>query len=166
MSFLLTDAGLLFWMLIVFGIVFFILAKYGFPVIVDMIDERKKLIDESVQNAKEANEKLAAINAESEAILRNAHEEQAKILREAANTRDELIKEARKKAEVEGEKMLAETRRIIEMEKEDAIRDIRRQVAILSVDIAEKILRRELSSETKQHSVIEELIDENIAIKS
>lgn len=166
MSFLLPDAGLLFWMLIVFGIVFFILAKYGFPVIVDMIDERKKLIDESVQNAKEANEKLAAINAESEAILRNAHEEQAKILREAANTRDELIKEARKKAEVEGEKMLAETRRIIEMEKEDAIRDIRRQVAILSVDIAEKILRRELSSETKQHSVIEELIDENIAIKS
>lgn len=166
MSFLLPDAGLLFWMLIVFGIVFFILAKYGFPVIVDMIDERKKLIDESVQNAKEANEKLAAINAESEAILRSAHEEQAKILREAANTRDELIKEARKKAEVEGEKMLAETRRIIEMEKEDAIRDIRRQVAILSVDIAEKILRRELSSETKQHSVIEELIDENIAIKS
>ncbi|MBR3883839.1 MAG: F0F1 ATP synthase subunit B [Bacteroidaceae bacterium] len=166
MSFLLPDAGLLFWMLIVFGVVFFILAKYGFPVIIDMIDERKKLIDESVQNAKEANEKLAAINAESEAILRNAHEEQAKILREAANTRDELIKEARKKAEFEGEKMLAETRHIIEMEKEDAIRDIRRQVAILSVDIAEKILRRELSSETKQHSVIEELIDEDIAIKS
>ncbi len=166
MSFLLPDAGLLFWMLIVFGVVFFILAKYGFPVIIDMIDERKKLIDESVQNAKEANEKLAAINAESEAILRNAHEEQAKILREAANTRDELIKEARKKAELEGEKMLAETRHIIEMEKEDAIRDIRRQVAILSVDIAEKILRRELSSETKQHSVIEELIDEDIAIKS
>ncbi len=166
MSFLLPDAGLLFWMLIVFGIVFFILAKYGFPVIVGMIDERKRLIDESVQNAKEANEKLAAINAESEAILRTAHEEQAKILRDAAITRDELIKEARKRAEQEGEKMLAETRRIIEMEKEDAIRDIRRQVAILSVDIAEKILRKELSSDTKQYSVIEELIDEKITTNS
>lgn len=166
MSFLLPDAGLLFWMLIVFGIVFFILAKYGFPVIVGMIDERKRLIDESVQNAKEANEKLAAINAESEAILRTAHEEQAKILRDAAITRDELIKEARKRAEQEGEKMLAETRRIIEMEKEDAIRDIRRQVAILSVDIAERILRKELSSDTKQYSVIEELIDEKITTNS
>lgn len=165
MSFLLPDAGLLFWMLVVFGIVFFILAKYGFPVIVGMLDERKKLIDESVLNAKKANEKLAEINAESEAILKTAHEEQARILREAAVTRDELIKDARKKAEAEGAKMLAETRRVIEMEKEDAIRDIRRQVAVLSVEIAEKILRRELSSDAKQYSVIEELIDDNNVVK-
>ena len=65
MSFLLPDAGLLFWMLVVFGIVFFILARYGFPAIVAMLDERKRLIDESVQSAKEANERLVAINATS-----------------------------------------------------------------------------------------------------
>ena len=136
MSFLLPDAGLLFWMLVVFGIVFFILARYGFPAIVAMLDERKRLIDESVQSAKEANERLVAINAESEAILKSARDEQARLLREATAMRDELIKEAREKAEKEGEKMLAETRRVIEMEKEEAVRDIRRQVALLSVEVA------------------------------
>lgn len=163
MSFLLPDAGLLFWMLVVFGIVFFILSRYGFPAIIDMVNERKKFIDESVQSAKEANEKLAAINAESQAILKSAHDEQARLLREAATMRDELIKEARERAEKEGEKMLAETRRVIEMEKEDAVRDIRRQVAILSVEIAQKILRRELSDDVKQKSVIEQLINETIS---
>lgn len=163
MSFLLPDAGLLFWMLVVFGIVFFILSRYGFPAIIDMVNERKKFIDESVQSAKEANEKLAAINAESQAILKSAHDEQARLLREAATMRDELIKEARERAEKEGEKMLAETRRVIEMEKEDAVRDIHRQVAILSVEIAQKILRRELSDDVKQESVIEQLINETIS---
>lgn len=162
MSFLLPDAGLLFWMLIVFGIVFFILARYGFPAIVAMLDERKKLIDESVQSAKEANERLVAINAESEAILKSARDEQARLLREATAMREELIKEARERAEKEGEKMLAETRRVIEMEKQDALRDIRRQVAILSVEVAQKILRRELSDENKQRSVIEALINETV----
>ncbi len=162
MSFLLPDAGLLFWMLIVFGIVFFILARYGFPAIVAMLDERKRLIDESVQSAKEANERLVAINAESEAILKSARDEQARLLREATAMREELIKDARERAEKEGEKMLAETRRVIEMEKQDALRDIRRQVAILSVEVAQKILRRELSDENKQHSVIEALINETV----
>ena len=162
MSFLLPDAGLLFWMLVVFGIVFFILARYGFPAIVAMLDERKRLIDESVQSAKEANERLVAINAESEAILKSARDEQARLLREATAMRDELIKEAREKAEKEGEKMLAETRRVIEMEKEDAVRDIRRQVAILSVEVAQKILRRELSDDVRQQSVIESLINETV----
>ena len=162
MSFLLPDAGLLFWMLVVFGIVFFILARYGFPAIVAMLDERKKLIDESVQSAKEANERLVAINAESEAILKSARDEQARLLREATAMREELIKEARERAEKEGEKMLAETRRVIEMEKQDALRDIRRQVAILSVEVAQKILRRELSDENKQRSVIEALINETV----
>ena len=162
MSFLLPDAGLLFWMLVVFGIVFFILARYGFPAIVAMLDERKRLIDESVQSAKEANERLVAINAESDAILKSARDEQARLLREATAMRDELIKEAREKAEKEGEKMLAETRRVIEMEKEEAVRDIRRQVALLSVEVAQKILRRELSDENKQRSVIEALINETV----
>lgn len=149
-------------MLIVFGIVFFILARYGFPAIVAMLDERKRLIDESVQSAKEANERLVAINAESEAILKSARDEQARLLREATAMREELIKEARERAGKEGEKMLAETRRVIEMEKEEAVRDIRRQVAELSVEVAQKILRRELSDENKQRSVIEALINETV----
>lgn len=165
MSFLLPDAGLLFWMLVVFGIVFFILAKFGFPAIVGMVDERKRLIDESVRNAQEANERLKAVNAESEALINAAREEQAKILREATAMRNDLVNEARKKAEAESEKIIAEARNIIRMEKEDAVRDVRRQVATLSVEIAEKILRRELSDKERQNAVIEKLIDESVKEK-
>ncbi|MBR5475267.1 MAG: F0F1 ATP synthase subunit B [Bacteroidaceae bacterium] len=165
MSFLLPDAGLLFWMLVVFGIVFFILAKFGFPAIVGMVDERKRLIDESVRNAQEANERLKAVNAESEELLKAAREEQAKILREAAAMRNDLLNEARKKAEADGEKIIAEARHIIQQEKEDALRDVRRQVATLSVEIAEKILRRELSDKESQNAVIENLIDNSLKEK-
>lgn len=165
MSFLLPDAGLLFWMLVVFGIVFFILAKFGFPAIVGMVDERKRLIDESVRNAQEANERLKAVNAESEALINAAREEQAKIIREATAMRNDLVNEARKKAEAESEKIIAEARNIIRMEKEDAVRDVRRQVATLSVEIAEKILRRELSDKESQNAVIEKLIDESVKEK-
>lgn len=162
MSFLLPDAGLLFWMLIVFGIVFFILAKYGFPVIISMVEERKLYIDKSLKSAREANEKLADINARSEALLKTAHEEQARIMREALSMRDRIVKEAREKAEEERAEMLEETRRIIRMEKEDAMRDIRRQVALVSVEIAQKLLRKELSDSTKQYSLIEEFVDETM----
>lgn len=165
MSFLIPDTGLLFWMLVIFGIMFFILAKFGFPAITDMINERNLFVEKSLQNAKEANEKLIAVNAESESLLKAAREEYAKILRDAGIARDELIKAAREKAEKEGGEILAETRRIMAMEKENAIRDIRRQVAEVSVEVAQKLLRRELSDATKQSSVVEELIKETLEKK-
>lgn len=163
MSILLPDAGLLFWMLVAFGIVFFILAKYGFPAITSMIDERKRFIDESLKSAKEANARIAGIKEESEAILNAARQEQAEILRQAAATREQLIKEAREKAEAEGNKMLAETKRLIEQEKEEALQEIRNSVAELSLSIAEKILRKELSSDEEQQSYANKLIDEAVA---
>lgn len=166
MSILLPDAGLLFWMLVAFGIVFFILAKYGFPAITSMIDERKRFIDDSLKNAKEANERLANIKAEGEAILNAAREEQTKILREVAATREQLIKEAREQAEAEGSKMLAETKRLIEQEKEDALLQIRNSVAELSLSIAEKILRNELSGDEAQQAYANKMIDEAVAQKN
>ena len=150
MSLLVPDSGLLFWMLLSFGIVFFVLAKYGFPVIVKMVNERKEYIDRSLVVAKEANEQLANLKAEGETIMAKAHEEQARILNEAAATRDRIIKEAKEQARIEGDKMMEEVKRQIQAEKEDAIRDIRRQVAVLSVDIAEKVLRKNLDDENKQ----------------
>ena len=91
MSLLVPDSGLLFWMLLSFGIVFFVLAKYGFPVIVKMVNERKEYIDRSLVVAKEANEQLANLKAEGETIIAKAHEEQARIRNEAAATRDRII---------------------------------------------------------------------------
>ena len=93
-SILSPDLGLLFWMLIAFLVVFGLLAKFGFPVITSMVEERKKFIDESLTNARVTNEKLATLKAESEKILKEAHEQQAAILREAKTTGDKIIADA------------------------------------------------------------------------
>ena len=162
MSLLLPDAGLLFWMLLAFGIVFFILYKYGFPIITGMIEERKRFIDDSLRNAKEANEKLANIKQESEAILKAAYDEQTRILREAAQIREQIINEAYAKAGDEGEKMLAEVRTLIQHEKENAVREIRAQVAELSISIAEKVIRKELSTDAQQQEYTRRLVDEAV----
>ena len=106
MSLLLPEAGLLFWMLLAFGVVFFVLYKYGFPVITSMIDERKKFIDEALDNAKIANEKLAGIEEQSRLILEKANAEQVRILREAVVARDSIVKEAQEKAELESAKII------------------------------------------------------------
>lgn len=159
-SILSPDFGLLFWMLIAFLIVFVLLAKFGFPVILKMVDERKSYIDESLKNAREANEKLANIKSESETILREAREQQAQILKEAMVTRDNIIKEARDKAQIEGHRLLDEAKAQIAVEKENALRDIRGTVADLSVQIAEKVMRKQLEKDAEQEQYIERLLNE------
>jgi len=166
MSLLMPDSGLLFWMLLSFGIVFFVLAKFGFPVIIKMVNERKEYIDHSLVVAKEANEQLANLKAEGETILAKAREEQVRILNEASATRERIISEAKTRAQIEGTKMLEEVKLQIKAEKEDAIRDIRRQVAVLSVNIAEKVLRKDLDSEGEQTEMIERLLDETFTSKN
>lgn len=163
MSLLVPDSGLLIWMLLSFGIVFFILAKYGFPVIVRMVDERKKYIDHSLEMAKEANDQLANLKQEGENILAKAHEEQMRILNEAASTRERIIREAKEQAQIEGNKLMDDVKRQIQAEKDDAIRDIRRQVASLSVDIAERVLRKNLDNEKEQTAMIDRLLDELVS---
>lgn len=159
MSLLLPETGLLFWMLLAFGVLFFVLYKYAFPVILSSIDERKKFIDDALENAKEANERLARIEQQGDVLIKTAQEEQARILREAVTTRDQIIKEARAKAEMEGEKIMAETRRLVQLEKEEAMRDMRAQVAELSIMIAEKVLHKELSDDASQQAYTRELLD-------
>lgn len=160
MGLLIPSSGTLFWMVIIFGVVFFILAKYAFPVIIRMVDERKNYIDASLESARQANEQLAQVKAESERLLTQAREEQAQILKEAVTTRDRIIKEAKARAQEEARKALTETRQQIVAEKESAINDIRRQVAVLSVDVAEKILRKDLTGEKEHVELIERLLDE------
>ena len=160
MSLLLPDSGLLFWMFLSFGIVAFILVKYGFPVIIKMVESRKTYIDESLLIAKQAYEQMAVVKAQGEAIVDNARKEQVKIMNEAAQTRDLLIKDAKEKAGVEAVKLIEDARKQILIEKEDAIRDIRRQVAELSVDIAEKVLRGQLEKKDEQMNMINRLLDE------
>ena len=161
MSLLLPDSGLLFWMLLSFGVVFVVLAKYGFPVITKMVEGRRTYIDQSLEVAKEANAQLQRLKAESEALV--ANKEQGRILREAMHERDKIIVEARKQAEVAAQKELDDVKKQIQQEKEEAIRDIRRQVAVLSVDIAEKVIRKNLDEEHEQMEMIDRMLDEVLA---
>ena len=160
MDLLIPSTGLLFWMTITFLVVLFILWKWGFPVITGMVNERKAFIDDSLKKAHEAHEKLANIQKEGESILQEAREKQAQILKEAAETRDAIVEKAQQKAKAEGARLLDEARSEIESEKQNAIRDIRAQVAQLSVQIAEKILRQNLDSDKKQMDMINRLLDE------
>ena len=94
MSLLLPDSGLLFWMLLSFGVVFVVLAKYGFPVITKMVEGRKTYIDQSLEVAREANAQLSKLKEESEALIAAANKEQGRILREAMHERDKIIVDA------------------------------------------------------------------------
>ena len=159
-SILTPDPGLLFWMLLAFLVVFWVLAKYGFPAIINMVDERNKYIDESLRKAHEAQERLANIEKEGESILQEAREKQAQILKEAAQTRDAIVEQAQEKARAEGARLMDEAKTAIEQEKKAAIADIRKQVAELSVDIAEKVLRKNLKDDKSQMDLIDRMLDE------
>jgi F-type H+-transporting ATPase subunit b len=160
MSLITPDFGLFFWMTVVFLVVLFILWKWGFPVIVKMVEERKAFIDESLKKAHEANERLANIQKEGESILQEAREKQAQILKEAAETRDAIVEKAQDKARSEGARLLEEAKAAIEQEKKAAIADIREQVATLSVEIAEKVLKQNLKDDKSQMDLIDRMLDE------
>ncbi|MCR4918877.1 MAG: F0F1 ATP synthase subunit B [Prevotella sp.] len=165
MSLITPDFGLLFWMALVFIIVLFILWKWGFPVIVKMELDRKNYIDESLKKAHEANERLANIQKEGEYILQEARQKQAQILKEAQQTRDAIVEKAQDKARAEGVRLMDEAKAAIEQEKRAAIADIRKQVATLSVEIAEKVLRQNLSSDKAQMDLIDRMLDDVSAKK-
>ena len=160
MDLLIPSSGLLFWMSLTFFVVLFILWKWGFPVITNMVKERKDYIDESLRKAHEANERLANIQKESESILQDAREKQALILKEAAETRDAIVEKAQVKAREEGARLLADAQAAIEQEKKAAIADIRKQVATLSVEIAEKVLKQNLQGDQAQMDLIDRMLDD------
>ena len=166
MSLLTPDSGLLFWMLISFGIVVFVLAKFGFPIILKMVEERTNFIEESLLKAEKARTELDSVKVEAELILEKARNEHQKIMNEASQLREALIQEAKTKAIGEADKIIENARLQIQNEKDDAIRDIRKQVAGLSVDIAEKVLRNKLDKKEEQFGMIQRLIDEMNISKS
>jgi F-type H+-transporting ATPase subunit b len=160
MSLLTPDIGLLFWMLLCFGIVFFVLAKFGFPVIVKMVEERKNFIDNSVLSAKEANERLKGIVQEGEQILKKSHLEEIRILKEADDMRHTIIAEAKEQAKADACKILEDAKIAIQKEKEKALKDVNNQIAELSIYIAEKVLRKNLSEQQEQQEFVNQLIAE------
>ena len=166
MSLLTPEPGLVFWMTLSFGIVAFILIKFGFPIILQMVNKRKDYIDNSLLAAKQANEELAKVTENSQAILEQTRIEQAKILEVAAQTRDRMIEEAKGLARTEADKIVADAQKQIIIEKENAMRAIRSEIASLSISVAEKILREKLDTEEEQSKMINRLMDEVMISKS
>jgi len=155
------DLGLVLWMLISFAVVFYVLAKFAWPAIMKGIEERGKFIDDSIQAANEANARLEGIIAEGDRMLAEARAEQLRLLKEASDMQAQLIKEAKLQAGVEADKVLAEARAGIQREKELAIREIRSQMVELSLDIAEKVLRKNLENKAAQMELIDKLLEES-----
>ena len=160
MDLLIPESGLFFWMLLAFVVVLLVLGKFGWPVLTKMIDDRAKYIDESILKAKQANEELAKIQEKTAAMLKEAQEKQSAILAEAVNMRTQIVEKAKAEATVAGQKIMKEAQQQIQAEMEDAIRDIRRQVGLLSVEIAEKVLRKNLKTDTEQMAMIDRMLDE------
>ncbi len=160
MNLLLPDSGLIFWMTIIFSLVFFILAKFGFPIITGMVDKRTKRIDEAISAAREAEESLAGVVKEQERLLAEAQAEHTRILQEAATKRDAMIAKAQDEAREEAGKILDEAKKRIQEEKEAVLRDVRREVALLSVTIAEQVVKKELSTDKNQLELIDRLVND------
>lgn len=159
-SILTPDPGLLVWMLAAFLVVFFVLAKFGFPAITNMVEKRKNFIDESLRKAHEASVRLEKIKQESESILQEARDKQAAILKEAAATRDSIVETAQAKAREESARIISEAKAEIESQKQAAISEIRGEVARLSVEVSEKVLRQKLGTDEAQMDYIERMLDE------
>lgn len=160
MSLVTPDFGLLFWMVVIFGIVFFLLAKFGFPVITDMVEKRNAKIEKSLKDADAIQARMEAWTQEHARMMDETRREQAAILREAAETKARIVADAKQQAKEEADKLMAQVKQEIAAEKESALREVRKEVALLSVQVAEKVLRHELSDEGNQRAFIDQLVDE------
>ena len=160
MSLLTPSFGLLFWIIISFAFVFGLLAKFGFPVITKSVTERRDYIQQSLAKADEANRTLEIIRQKADDILNDAHKQQQNILKQATKEAAQIIQKAKDDATIQGKQKLNEAIRLIDLQKQKAIGEIRLQVASLSVDIAEKILRHQLENTETHDKLIAQLLDE------
>lgn len=160
MSLITPDFGLIFWMVVIFGAVFFVLAKFGFPLITGMVEKRSNHIADSLKAAQEAQEALAGLAEEQKQMIAQTRQEQGRILKEAAQARDAIVAKAKEEAAVEAAKLVEHAKVQIAAEQEYASRELRNLVSSLSVEIAEKIIRKSLEPTQDQLSLIDRLVEE------
>ncbi|MFK7755506.1 MAG: F0F1 ATP synthase subunit B [Flavobacteriales bacterium] len=154
------SAGLFLWQLILFVALLLLLKKYAWKPILDTVDEREKSIESALKGAEEAEKRMQALQADNEAAKREAMVERDAIMKEARDTRDDIISDAKNAASAEGAKIIAAAREEIEIQKKAAIADIKTQVASLSLDIAEKVVKQKLSGDASQKELVDTLLNE------
>ncbi|MBI1316449.1 F0F1 ATP synthase subunit B [bacterium] len=152
--------GLVFWTTLVFLIVLFLLNRFAWKPILGAVKERERSIEDALQAANKAKAEMERISADNERILKEARIERDAILKEAREIKDAMIKEAGDKAREEGQKMLAAAQMAIENQRMAAVTDLKNQVASLSIEIAEKLLRQELSDKDRQKALVDDLLKE------
>lgn len=146
--------GVFFWMLISFGILVFILAKWGWPMILKALNERETAISDSLNAAEKAREEMKLLKAENLDLLREAKIERDEMLRTARLTAEKIVEDAKSKASEEAQRIVDSARESINYEKLKAMHELKNDVANLSIEIAEKLVRSELTDKEKANDVI------------
>lgn len=152
------EFGLIFWMTVSFLIVFYLLKKFAWKPILNSLRERETSIEDALNSAKKARDEVSNMKAENERILQEARNERDILLKQARETKDQIVNEARTKAQVEGDRIINLARETINNEKMAAITELKNQVATLSIEIAEKVIRQQLSTDEKQKALVNELL--------
>jgi F-type H+-transporting ATPase subunit b len=154
------EIGLVFWTTLSFLIFLFILGKFAWKPILAAINEREISIENALMKAEAAKEEMARLTSENESLLREARAERDIILQEARKLKDKIVGDAKEAAQEEGAKMIEKARLEINMQKALAIADVKNQVASLSLEIAEKVLRKQFEDASKQDALVTELLKE------
>ncbi|HKK60951.1 MAG TPA: F0F1 ATP synthase subunit B [Bacteroidales bacterium] len=160
MDLLTPGIGMIFWSTLFFLILLFILGKFAWPSIRGAINARNESIRNALEEADKARKEMAKLTADNEKVLAEAKTERDNIIKEARDIKEKLINEAREKGSEESAKMIKHARETIQSEKEKAIADIKNQMAVLSIDIAEKVLRSKLSNQKEQVELARKLADD------
>ena len=154
------DFGLLFWMTIAFGIVFFVIAKFAFPIINGMLKKREEKINDALELAERTHKEMEQLQADNEALLKQAYEERANIINETKQICNSLIEDAKVKANEEKDRIIESAKASIEHEKMAATTEVKNQIADISLKVAEKILAKSLDSGKEQLDYINRLLEE------
>jgi len=160
MSLVTPDLGLIFWTLVTFLLLVFLLGKFAWKPILKMVNEREASIEEALKAAERARDEMKSLQADNEAIMKEAREERERILKEAREMKNKIVSDAKDAASAEAEKAVTSAKAAIEAEKAAAVAELKNQAAVLSIEVAEKVLGRELSAENKQTEMISKMIDE------
>ncbi len=150
--------GLFFWQTLLFGLLLFLLWKFAWKPILNAVNDREDGIKDALAAAENAKKEMQNVTADSEKLLKEARAERESLLKEAREIKDRLIADSKELAKVEGDKMIKQAQATIESEKKAAVADIKNQVAELSVDIAEKVIREQLSNKDKQLKLVDDML--------
>ena len=150
--------GLFFWQTIIFILLIFLLKKYAWKPILDAVNEREEGIKNALLSAEKAKEEMASLQSDNEETLKKARAERDTLLKEAREIKQQLIDDAKNEAQSEAKKIISQAQETIQNEKKAAISDLKNQVATLSIDIAEKVLKEKLSEDKTQMNLVKDLV--------